>query len=229
MRSRRAVAVTALFLVSLAGCLSFRDREEPPPPVSLTGARVQASTVAPSLPILVLRTARDEMILLETDRSNIAMVTAVAELDARTLDRARAAMLEGLARDVEAGAMDASRDAMLVEQMSWAAGEAAPRLARALDELSLLLTPTQRRTLVARVRGRIPTWSLGWADEGEHAWLEAWVDGRLGKLSDFTADLERTSRRWAEKCVAHVREELPRLDAEQRRALAAAVRTAIED
>jgi hypothetical protein len=225
LRRERA---TAVLLIGLAGCLFAGMRGDAPvATTSLTSAQVHASTSAPCLPILVLRTARDELELPDVDRTNVAMVVGVAELDARTIDRARAALLEGLARSVEAGAIDDSLLAVLVEQMAWAAEEVAPRLARALDHLYLLLTPEQRAALVARVEAKLPNWSQTWAaGTMRHRWLEEWPDRQL---PEFTADLTRTSQTWAEKSVANVRTRLPRLDPAERRALAASLRTGGED
>lgn len=226
-------------VLGLGGCIFASMRNEAPQTTSLTSARMQASTAAPSLPILVARTARDDIGLTDAERANVSMIVDTAELDARTLDRARAALLEGLARGVDANDFDDTLLALLTEQMSWAAAEVAPRLQRAMDQLHDVLTPEQRLALVERVSAKLPSWAPVWAAEPRHRWLDTWAEGELGRepLSrdlgparpELSDDLVRTSRTWAEKSVANVRAKLPHLDPAQRRALAASLRTGLPE
>lgn len=218
---------TAALVLSLGGCLfaSMRGDADAPGVASLTSAREHASSAAPSLPILVLRTARDELALAPVDRANVAMIVDVAELDVRTLDRARAALLEGLAISVDEGRYDEVRIAILIEQMEWAAGEVAPKLRRGLEQLYEMLTPEQRQEVRERVEAKLPSWAPVWATDTKHRWLEAWPER---ELPDFAGDLARTSRAWGQASADRVRVALPRLDAAQRRALAASLRTGVE-
>jgi Spy/CpxP family protein refolding chaperone len=215
---------SALLVLGLGGCLLESGRHDAVSTTSLDAARIHASAAAPSLPILVLRTSRDEIDLGEAERANVAMIVSVAELDARTLDRARAALLEGLARGVEAGEFDRVLVSLLTDQMAWAAKEVAPRLQRDLDQLSDLLTPEQRRAVIERVRVKLPSWAQTWAADGSPRWLDTWAEG-VATRAELADDLAQTSRKWAEKSAANVRAALPHLDAAQKRALAASLRT----
>jgi hypothetical protein len=213
-----------LLVLSLGACLLESARNDAASPASLTSAQVHASAAAPCLPILVLRTARDEIDLGEAERANVSMIVSVAELDARTLNRSRAALLEGLARGVEAGHLDDVLISLLTDQMPWAATEVAPRLQRDLDQLSDLLTPEQRRAVIERVRVKLPSWAQTWAADGSPRWLDTWAEG-VATRAELADDLAQTSRKWAEKSAANVRAALPHLDAAQKRALAASLRT----
>jgi hypothetical protein len=224
MQIPRRELITAVLVLGLGGCPLEGGRNDPVSAPALTAAQMHASTAAPCLPILVVRTARDEIDLGEGERANVAMIVSVAELDARTLDRSRAALLEGLARGVDAGHLDNVLISLLTDQLPWAANEVTPRLQRDLDQLSDLLTPEQRRDVVARVRTKLPNWAQTWAADASPRWLDTWAEG-VATRGELAGDLAQTSRTWAEKSVANVRAALPHLDAAQKRALAASLRT----
>ncbi|MBX3232539.1 MAG: hypothetical protein KIT84_16310 [Labilithrix sp.] len=207
----------------LGGCLlaSVRERESMAPPPTLMAAKVHASSAAPVLPIVMLRTARDELGLDDASRANVAMIVHEAEFKSHVIVHARAAFLEILAQSVEEGRVDEVEVAIFSDQVSWAMEESSRPLRAAMLQLYDALTEEQRALLVQKMAEKTALWAPTWAASREHRWLSGF---ERGDLADFGGDLVRTGRGWADKSAANVRKNLPRLDPAARRALAASLR-----
>lgn len=221
---RPLLAVTLLAMTT--SCLEPAKLQPESDLTVLSAGRLQASESAPALPIFVLRLARDELALSTADRAGVAMIVEDAEFQARTLDRARAAFFEILARSVERGSVDENAVAIYTEQMAWAAGMVGPYFAYGLNQLFDVLTPDQRVTLGVLAKQHYPVWAQAWTvtDRAPPRWLDGFPRRDFAELE---TTLVSTARTWADRSAANVRARLPRLDAGQRVALARSLRAGV--
>lgn len=148
------------WILVLSAC---RMGEEPKP-----ASETRALGEAPGLPGRILKEALAEVDLSAEQRAKVDDLIASTRKALAPTRQARSELLMAVAASVRAGAPDEARIRAKVEALKGAFTAAKPTLAENLNQLHGLLDASQRKALVAALRGRIEAHVKAQHGEGPH-------------------------------------------------------------
>lgn len=208
--SRRSTIVGAALLMA-SGCMILRGTDRAGT-TELRSAEIASGT--PPLAAFVLRVALTDLSLAPKEAEIASGLVRDAERWTRSIDDARAVLIEDLVRSLNAGRFVPESEAA-ADRVVAATEASGPWFDEALAKLHAALDPLQRRALVGRVRARFDGWSRDWSGgvASEHAWLATLETDAVTGASE---DARATARHWADGLLGAVRDNLARGDDDER-------------